>query len=579
MILQTMTATLLFLQTAGGSISGTVVDSTTGQPIADARIEINSLPPLSTPPQTAGTSQTSAVSTFRPARIPPASSDAAGHFTSQNLELGRYLARAFKEGFSDTTIGTASADSTIQVTLSENEASKNLTFRLTPGAAISGQVIGPDARPVAGMEVGTFVSRYDSDGRQIFQLSTFANTDDRGEYRIFPAPPGQYYLSVGPPSRPILTNRLITPFNNPKNAFLRLFYPGTTDPSAASLIDVRPRAEISGMNFRISEQATFRIRGRVVDTSTGRIPDNVGISIQRRDSNIVTNSTSSGNIINPSDGSFELQNIAPGRYIVLAQTALSIRLVAVQAGVTGGAAAPAPPSAAPGVAIAEVEVTSRDVDGVVLAFGPPLTISGKLQMQNGSPVPDGMRVNIAFRSSSLLPLSNGPKTPHWTANGSFTIDGVTPGEYFVSITPLPTGNASLPYVRDVRAGEVDLLVHSMVAVGPRTDEIVITLGQNGGVVSGTVSRTSAEATDRVVLVPSDRSLRSQYKMATLASNGGFTLRGVAPGTYTIFAIGGAADGAPWFDPAYLSAIEGSGTPVSLSDSANVSVNLNLIRRP
>jgi hypothetical protein len=369
------------------------------------------------------------------------------------------------------------------------------------------------------------------------------------------------------------------PIANPKNQYPRVFYPGTLDPRTASLIDVRPRADISGMDFHLTAQPTFRIRGHVVDTMTGKVPENVGISTMVREANINTNSSSSANIVNPTDGSFELQNIAPGSYIIRAQTTLALRLISNTPGAAPGAAITVQPAAAtPGVAAAAVEVTTRDVDGVVLAFSPPITITGKLQMQNGAPVPAGTRANIVLRGGTLLPIVGGTGTPRWNADGSFALDGVAPGEYFVSVTPVRTGNSLRTYVLEARAGEVDLLSHSMVVVGPRTDEIVITLGQNGGQISGTVNRPGVEATDRVVLVPNERGRRNLYMTASIAPNGSFALQAVPPGTYKIFALAGIS-GTPWYDPAFLSTIEGSGTSLTVSDTANVSVNVNIIRRP
>ena len=166
----------------------------------------------------------------------------------------------------------------------------------------------------------------------------------------------------------------------------------------------------------------------------------------------------------------------------------------------------------------------------------------------------------------------------WNSDGTFALDNVNPGEYYVSITPIRTGNSPLMYVSSVRAGEVDLTSHAMMVIGPQTDEIRITLGQNGGVISGTVNRTNADASDRVIFVPSDLSRRSLYKTSSIASNGSFNFQAVPPGSYKIFALTGV-EGTPWFDPAFLSAVEGAGTAVSLTDSANVAVNLNVIRRP
>jgi len=576
MILKAIAASLLFLQTAGGSIGITVVDGTTGQAISGVRIDLTKVP---VPPAPAPNGTPTSVITLGPPRTSSVTSDASGRYIFQNQELGSYLVRVFKEGYGDQTNNIGSNNTTAQVKLDEKETSRNLTFRLMPGAAINGRVTGRDGKPIGNMEVGLFASRYDLEGRQTYQQTAYANTNDRGEYRIFPVNPGQYYLSVGPPSRLNPGNLLLTPFNNPKNQYPRVFYPGTTDPGTASLISVPAGGDLSSMDFLLTELPTFRIRGHVADSATGKVPENVGISILPRESNISTNSSVSGNIIDPTDGSFVLQSIAPGRYIIRAQKALILRATAAPPGAAPVVAASIQPALTPpGVAVAEVEVTNRDVDGVMLSFAAPLRISGRLQMQNGSAVPTGTRANIVIRGSALVPAIGGTGTVRWNSDGTFVLECVNPGEYYGSITPIRTGNSPMMYVSSARAGEVDLMSHAMMVVGPQTDEIRITLGQNGGVISGAVNRTSADASDRVILVPNDHSRRNLYQTTTIATNGSFSFQAVPPGSYKMFALTGV-EGTPWFDPAFLSAIESAGTAVNLTDSANVSVNLNLIRRP
>jgi hypothetical protein len=158
----------------------------------------------------------------------------------------------------------------------------------------------------------------------------------------------------------------------------------------------------------------------------------------------------------------------------------------------------------------------------------------------------------------------------WNADGTFKFDRVEPGEYSVSIGPVESGNpAASLYLKEARFGSIDLLTHPLLVTGPRSDEIVITLGQNGGRISGIV-----QGAKTVVLVPNERDRRHLYRSFSSA-NGRFTLQGVPPGSYKIFAFVDVEPG-EWFDPVFFSAFEASGVPVEVGESANISFNGNLV---
>ena len=108
-----------------------------------------------------------------------------------------------------------------------------------------------------------------------------AQTNDRGEYRLFWVTPGRYYLSVAGSMRPIPG----VPFSpGTSRKYPRTFYPSTTDITAAALIDVSAGGELSGVDVGLREEPRFRVRGRVLDSTTGQPPRNVSIRIVQRSS-------------------------------------------------------------------------------------------------------------------------------------------------------------------------------------------------------------------------------------------------------------------------------------------------------
>src|SRR5262249_17813008 len=123
-----------------------------------------------------------------------------------------------------------------------------------------------------------------------------ASTNDMGEYRLFWLPPGQYYIRA---VRTDLGRGIVSPLNVPAallngNTVVRLttpapgtvpgvtvtsrtlangtsveegtvpvYFPNVTQPDAATVVDVRPAANVAGINLTINPVGIYRIRGTI----------------------------------------------------------------------------------------------------------------------------------------------------------------------------------------------------------------------------------------------------------------------------------------------------------------------------
>src|SRR5437763_10663641 len=205
----------LLLQTAKGSIEGVVVNSMTNKPIPGAQVNATRMPAVATggPAGTIttgvvggviGVAEAGRVITAQgplnpPVQIPPVTTDTNGHFVFADLEPGRYLLRAAAEGYARQEYSTRPGDQngmTAQVELSAGQTSKETILHLIPGGTVSGRVTGSNGEPLVNIEVSLLRSTYDGDGRKTLQQSGAAQTNDRGEYRLFWVTPGRYYLSA-----------------------------------------------------------------------------------------------------------------------------------------------------------------------------------------------------------------------------------------------------------------------------------------------------------------------------------------------------------------------------------------------
>src|SRR5262245_31798091 len=215
----------LLLQTGKGSIEGVVINSITNQPIASAQVTATR---IGTPrPQPAGAQVPGGIVggvtgeviaggaqvlvspngvPVQPVQIAPARTNASGQFSFRDLEPGTYLLRASAEGYAQQEFNSrpaAQSSMSASINLASDQTATGTVFRLTPGGTVSGRVTGSSGEPLVNIEVSLLRSTYDPDGRKTLQQRPTAQTNDRGEYRLFWITPGQYYLSAVSSSSPI----------------------------------------------------------------------------------------------------------------------------------------------------------------------------------------------------------------------------------------------------------------------------------------------------------------------------------------------------------------------------------------
>jgi hypothetical protein len=564
------------LQSGKGSIEGAVINSVTNKPIAGAQVQATKMPaampttgavPTAIGRVTDVTTPTGMIirqaGGAAPVQISPATTDANGHFAFPDLEPGTYLLRAFAEGYARQEFNPrpgATDGMTAQVTLAAGTVLKDTVFRLVPGGTVSGRVTGSNGEPLVNLEVTLLRSGYDPDGqKRLFQQAAATPTNDRGEYRLFWVTPGRYYLSVASSTRPMPG----VPFfpGMSANKYPRTFYPGTTDASNALLVEIQAAAELSGMDFRLTEQPTYRVRGRIVDSTSGQAPRGVSMGIIPRD---VNNGLSmSGEPYNHDDGTFEFRDVPSGEYMIRSQLPFNGRFE------------PGQPPSIPPIAMTFVDVRGGDVEGVVLTFQPPVSLSGRITIDGKAP-PAGLRANVSLRPVAFgLNFGPPPRAPQFDPDGTFRIDGIPPGEYRVEACCI-AGQQANTYVKEIRLGSVDLLTYPLVVSGSIPESLEVVFGEGPGEISGTVQGDSqkAPANAFVVLVPDRRERHNVYKFTVTDAAGHFTFRTVPPGSYKVFAWEDIERNS-WFDADVLRRYEQYGTPARVSDSGNVTLNVKL----
>jgi hypothetical protein len=407
-----------------------------------------------------------------------------------------------------------------------------------------------------------------------------ARTNDRGEYRLYWVTPGRYYLAAGTPAgpnRPVNPNNITaSPNEIPERSFVLTYYPGVSDARGAGLIDINPGGEINGIDFTVVGQQLQRIRGRIVDSDTGRPPRGVGLSLAYRTLTGNSAAFSAGEKYNPATGEFELRNVPAGSYVVQAIASDEIAAAEGETLVRVGAIALRANARVP------VEVSDTDVDGVELRLSAGVNLRGRITV-DGLPlssVAGWERVRVPLKPTldsafgpNVQPAAPVPQAP--SADGTFVISGVSPGEFTVGpIAGLPAGL----YIKEARFSQTDVLSQPLRFSGVASSPLEIVLSAKASQLDGTALDRSAAVVSgaRVVLVPDRMRGRIDLYRTTLSDSAGrFVFRSVPPGDYRVFGWE-ALESYGYFNPDVLRAAEPQSTSVHVGESAGMSVTLKVI---
>src|SRR5262249_55607360 len=132
----------------------------------------------------------------------------------------------------------------------------------------------------------------------------YTTTDDRGIYRLYGVPPGEYRVRVGElPAYAGMRGRL---------AWTPTYYPDSTEVTSAKTLIVENGKELTDIDIKMSPpQPLFTISGSVIDAETGAPMNNVRVGMMIYSSNISSGGRI-GNDFSNSDGTFRLDGVPPG---------------------------------------------------------------------------------------------------------------------------------------------------------------------------------------------------------------------------------------------------------------------------
>jgi hypothetical protein len=281
--------------------------------------------------------------------------DTEGRYVFEGIGAGAYRVSAFLDGYarSDAPPGSfRMSPGSVVVAVTDGVIRRGVDLALARGGTIGGRVTSAEGIPIKdGIVMAGLI---DERGSVSFDGVSQARTNERGEYTISNLPAGVYWVSVmwfDPEMRKAKVDTDAEP----------TYFPGTRQPIEAMSLTLQAGSALRGIDIRLLPRAIFRFSGYILrGTSEGRIEANVllpGLSLRTVS-------------IAADDGGFEVTHLKPGPMTFWARAATPDGFEA---------------------AWIETEL-GTDISGLVLPMAPTAEIRGRVVMNDGTALPEGLQV-------------------------------------------------------------------------------------------------------------------------------------------------------------------------------------------
>ena len=467
--------------------------------------------------------------------------DDRGRFTCADLPPGRYSIAVTRDGWVGAAYGAKRPlRPGAPIPIGDGQRA-DVTIRLSRGAVITGALLDESGQPAAGATVVALRASMQNGERRLTAAGTVATADDRGVYRIFGLPPGDYYVGAGPSSTALsVSEAQLTTDADVRHAragvssvppverhvaFSSTYFPGTTIAQQAAPIPLRAGEERTDVDFALQLVPTARVEGTLTMPDGTPAPAAAQVTLVASGATAFAGSDfDSVKTTRPgADGTFTFGGVAPGTYTLLARLASHVVLWAST----------------------EVSVAGETISGLTLPLQPGLSIAGQVSIEGSGARPPFSLSAITITAEpvqSAGEVSIAPAPVRADAEGRFVVTGITPGRYRLVAT-LPAASRTSGWLqRSGLMNGIETLDLPAAIAGQSITGAVVALTDRPARVTGVLRGDAAHAAGdyTVVFFPLDPALRlprtRRIQAVRAGTDGGYAFDVVAHGEYLIVSL-------------------------------------------
>jgi protocatechuate 3,4-dioxygenase beta subunit len=273
-------------------ISGRVVAADSGNPLRRAQIRLTA-------------------TGVRANRV--ATTDNDGKYQFTDLAAASYRLQVSKAGYITLEYGQARPfEAGKPLDLADGRTLDKIDFSLPRGSVITGRLTDEFGDPIADASVQAMRYQFVNGQRQLVAVGRAGTSDDVGQYRIFGLMPGDYIVRAMVQDKTMIAAAFGG--GEDPSGYPTTYYPGTTDVGQAQSVNVALGQELNSVFFSLVPARLARISGTVIDSQGHALSGGV----------VLVRSAMGGGAGGPlnigganqvrADGSFTINNVAPGEY-------------------------------------------------------------------------------------------------------------------------------------------------------------------------------------------------------------------------------------------------------------------------
>ena len=480
--------------------------------------------------------------------------DADGRYEIPELEgFDRYMLSASKTGYAARMWGEQQLPAApTPLKLADGQVRENVDVALIEHLWVAGRILDSDGTPFGGAVVSAMRPVYIGDRRELIPVAEII-TDDRGEYRLFGLPPGQYYITAVDPAF------LSTGDHQGPLVYAPTFYPGVTSPDGATRITLEPGAPSENIDFQLSIIKPARVRGRITSYDNQQLFSGAVVMSPYASSHSASFTTTRVDI--RPDGTYEFFNVPPGRFIIRARGETSSEGVTLFSSFT-------------------LSVSGQSVSGVDMTLVPGARVQGLVAWEGTSPKPaavSDVRVRAPLTDGSMF---GDALTGNITDDEAFLIRGAMIGGHLIRVENLPEPwHLKAVYYRGQDVTDIPLSFN----LGDDVSSLRVVLTDKSTRLEGMLRSFAGDDFEsyRVVAFPVNqlywRPASRHIRLARPDREGRFSISGLPPAVYHL-AASREIDEGDLGNPSALDRLTGDALIVELAEGERKIQDLR-VRRP